>query len=82
MSVFWRPVQLLEYVPERGDRTKRLGAGLYVLWCRCDFCSWSGSATHFVWFHRGPDITQLCENCTGDERILRPMLAESWEPVG
>jgi hypothetical protein len=81
VSTFWRPIAQLRAAGMTPTRVKYLGTGTYVLWCRCDFCTWSGPSTEFVYFHKDPDMCEMCASCGGDETIIRAMLAEGWTVV-
>lgn len=82
VSTFWRPVALGQGHTWGEAPLKRLGSGAYELWCRCDLCSWSGPLGRFVRFHKGPDMSTLCDGCTGDEGLVKTMQAEGWTVCG
>lgn len=80
MSVFWKPVTRDIYLHHESVYRKKLGAGLYILWARCDVCTWSGAYDHFVVGYRTRPQFEgvICEACMTDENFVNQMLGDGW----
>lgn len=66
MNTFWRP-----------------GRGVLpaVLWCRCDWCGWSGPNERFDWWYRNGQKASICDHywCRRDELLSSVLLADGWQ---
>ena len=78
MATFWRPKTKKCLDTAIDAYRKQLGTGVYLLWARCDLCSWSGPFSSFWSFHKGPDECQLCEPCYRQYGIRDAMLEQGW----
>ena len=79
MTTFWKPQPLDRPLEHAHSPRKYLGSGVYVLWARCDVCSWSGSFEHFELFECGPQQVTVCERCCADEGIAAGIADLGWE---
>lgn len=69
---FWMPARETVFDQYTDLERKQTPAGFYIMWCRCDFCGWSGPSEQFEFVWRRGDIKacHVCDKCMKLPEVL------------
>lgn len=80
MSTFWKPITTARVMDLPATPCKKLGQGVYALWCRCDLCTWSGPFESFNLLEHPEHAhaSTICDGCRKSEDLMLQLERDGW----
>lgn len=78
---FWMPSREGVFVTYHALERKHTPAGFYVMWCRCDFCGYSGPSCQFefVWRRGTINACHICLKCFPTPEVQAILANDGWK---